>query len=96
MDKIIVFPSKYVQGANSLDSIGEYVKPLGQKALVIADDFVTGLVSKQVTASFAESKGEFVLEKFNGECCHPKIERLVVIAKANASEVIIGIGGGKH
>ena len=95
MDKIIVSPSKYVQGANSLDSIGEYVKPLGQKAFAIADDFVTGLVGEQVTASFAQAKGQLVLEKFNGECCHPEIERLVAIAKANGSEVIIGIGGGK-
>ena len=64
MDKIIVSPSKYVQGANSLDSIGEYVKPLGQKAFAIADDFVTGLVGKQVAASFAEAEGQLVLEKF--------------------------------
>ncbi|MFT6986486.1 MAG: glycerol dehydrogenase [Psychromonas sp.] len=95
MDKIIVSPSKYVQGANALNNIGEYVQPLGQKAFAIADDFVTGLVGEQVTASFAKAGGLLALEKFNGECCHPEIERLVAIAKANGSEVIIGIGGGK-
>tara|TARA_R110001583_G_scaffold22238_3_gene83579 strand:+ start:21469 stop:22551 length:1083 start_codon:yes stop_codon:yes gene_type:complete len=95
MDKIIVSPSKYVQGANSLNSIGEYVKPLGKKAFAIADDFVTALVGAQVKESFAKSEGELVLENFNGECCHPEIERLVALAKANTSEVIIGIGGGK-
>ena len=95
MDKIIISPSKYVQGENSLNSIGEYVKPLGQKALVIADDFVTGLVGEQVTASFAQAEGQLVLEKFNGECSRPEIDRLIEIATANESEVIIGIGGGK-
>lgn len=95
MDKIIIAPSKYVQGANALASIGQYVKPLGQKALAIADDFVTGLVGTQVTASFAEAEGQLLLEQFNGECSHPEIDRLLEIAKANASEVIIGIGGGK-
>lgn len=95
MDKIIISPSKYVQGANALASIGQYVKPLGQKALAIADDFVTGLVGTQVTASFAEAEGQLLLEKFNGECSRAEIDRLLEIAKANASEVIIGIGGGK-
>ncbi|HEY5715272.1 MAG TPA: iron-containing alcohol dehydrogenase, partial [Psychromonas sp.] len=95
MDKIIISPSKYVQGENAINNIGEYVKPLGQKALVIADDFVTGLVGAQVTESFAQAEGQLVLEKFNGECSRPEIERLIAIAEANESQVIIGIGGGK-
>lgn len=95
MDKIIVSPSKYVQGANALNSIGQYVKPLGQQALAIADDFVSGLVGKQVTASFAEADAQLVMEKFNGECSREEIERLVGVAKNHESQVIIGIGGGK-
>ena len=95
MDKIIISPSKYVQGENALNCIGQYVKPLGQKALVIADDFVTGLVGTQVTASFAEAEGQLVLEKFNGECSRQEIDRLIELAKTNKSEVIIGIGVGK-
>ena len=79
MDKIIISPSKYVQGANALDNIGQYVKPLGLKALAIADDFVTGLVGEQVTQSFADAEGGVVLEKFNGECCRPEIERLIAL-----------------
>jgi len=95
MDKIIISPSKYVQGANALDNIGKYVKPLGKKALAIADDFVTGLVDEQVTQSFANAEGELVLEKFNGECSRVEIDRLIILAEQNESEVIIGIGGGK-
>ncbi len=95
MDKIIITPSKYVQGANALNAIGQYVKPLGNKALAIADDFVTSLVGAQVTESFTTAGGELVLEKFNGECSRTEIDRLIDIAKINNSEVIIGIGGGK-
>lgn len=95
MDKIIISPSKYIQGENSLNNIGEYVKPLGQKSFVIADDFVTGLVDTQVTASFAQAEAQLILEKFNGECSRLEIDRLIELAKTNESEVIIGIGGGK-
>lgn len=95
MDKIIISPSKYVQGENALNNIGQYVKPLGKKALAIADDFVTGLVGEQVTLSFAEADVQLALEKFNGECSRQEIERLIVLATSNESEVIVGIGGGK-
>ena len=95
MDKIIISPSKYVQGENALNSIGEYVKPLGQKSLAIADDFVTGLVGEQVAESFATADSQLVLEKFNGECSRQEIERLIALAESNQSDVIIGIGGGK-
>ncbi|WP_108652262.1 glycerol dehydrogenase [Dongshaea marina] len=95
MDKIIISPSKYVQGENTLNSIGEYVSPLGKKALAIADDFVTGLVGDQVATSFALAQGELTLETFNGECCRQEIDRLIELAKSIESEVIIGIGGGK-
>ena len=95
MDKIIIAPSKYVQGANALDNIGKYVKPLGEKALAIADEFVKGLVSSQVVDSFFSAQCELSLQTFNGECSRPEIERLIEIAKNYDSEVIIGIGGGK-
>jgi glycerol dehydrogenase len=95
MDKIIISPSKYVQGANAIENIGEYVQPLGKNALAIADDFVTGLVGKKIAESFTKTDGQVALEKFNGECSRPEIERLIEIAKSNKSDVIIGIGGGK-
>ncbi|MTI15711.1 glycerol dehydrogenase [Rhodobacteraceae bacterium RKSG542] len=95
MDKILISPSKYVQGANTITKIGEYVKPLGIKPLAIADDFVTSLVGEAVTESFAAVDAPVKLEKFNGECSRVEIDRMIEIAKANGHDVIIGIGGGK-
>ena len=43
MDKIIISPSKYVQGEQVLTSIAHYVKTSGERPLVIADEFVTNL-----------------------------------------------------
>ncbi len=95
MDKIIISPSKYVQGANVLKSIGEYVKPLGTNVLAIADGFVTGLVGATVTQSCLESEVELQMAEFVGECSRPEIERLMDIASAQNAQVIVGIGGGK-
>jgi len=95
MDKIIISPGKYVQGANVLSSIGEYVKPLGTNVLAIADSFVTELVGSTVSQSCVEADVELKMAEFVGECSRPEIERLMEITKAQGAEVIVGIGGGK-
>ncbi|WP_068088054.1 glycerol dehydrogenase [Polycladidibacter stylochi] len=95
MDKIIISPSKYVQGEGTITKIGEYVKPFGDKAVAIADEFVTSLVGETVQSSFAAVETPVQLEKFNGECSRPEIERLLEIVRAAKANVIVGIGGGK-
>lgn len=93
MHKIIISPSKYVQGSNTIASIGEYTRNLGNRVLVIADDFVLGLVKNKVEESY---KGfELIIEEFNKECCKEEIERLRKVVTENNIEVIVGIGGGK-
>lgn len=95
MDKIIISPSKYIQGANVLETIGEYVKPLGTKVLAIADGFVTELVGATVSKSCEASDVDLSMAEFVGECSRPEIERLMEIANEKGADVIVGIGGGK-
>lgn len=93
MDNIIISPSKYVQGENSLGSIASYVAPYGNNPMVIADEFVSGLVGETVSQSFIKADMPFSMELFQGECSKEEIKRLEM--KSANSDVIIGIGGGK-
>jgi glycerol dehydrogenase len=95
MDKIIISPSKYVQGKQVLGSIAGYVKALGQNPLAIADNFVTGLVGATVKESFEKEAMPLAMDMFNGECSRQEIDRIIEIASIQKSDVIIGIGGGK-
>ncbi|MBW7983130.1 glycerol dehydrogenase [Enterobacillus tribolii] len=95
MLKVIQAPSKYIQGAGALRSVGQYAALLGQNCLVIADDFVMKLTSDTVGASLAEHgvKGHFSL--FGGECCRKEIDRLGAEVGKHGCQCVIGIGGGK-
>ncbi|MFA0084645.1 glycerol dehydrogenase [Vibrio sp. 10N.261.51.F12] len=95
MDKIIISPSKYVQGENVLGSIATYVKALGANPLAIADEFVTGLVGDTVKDSFINEDMPLAMDIFNGECSRLEIDRLTDICATQKNDVIIGIGGGK-
>src|SRR5690606_41668644 len=73
----------------------KYIGPLCEKLLLIADDFVQKLTRPDIEKSFAESKKAYHCEKFNGECSKDEINRLNDVVKANNSDVVVVVGGGK-
>ncbi|MGF1751059.1 glycerol dehydrogenase [Vibrio cionasavignyae] len=95
MDKIIISPSKYIQGEGALDNIGKYISVFGSNPLAIADDFVLGLVRERVDTSCSVESVSVNFEQFVGECSRQEIDRLIEVCKSNGNDVVVGIGGGK-
>jgi glycerol dehydrogenase len=89
-----IFPSRYVQGADALDELGKELARMGQKALLIEDPFVSEFLHARLKKSL-EGQINWNAECFGSECCDEEIERLIQVAKAHSSDVIVGIGGGK-
>lgn len=48
MDRIIQSPGKYIQGADVINRLGEYLKPLAERWLVVGDKFVLGFAQATV------------------------------------------------
>ncbi|MCX3068393.1 glycerol dehydrogenase [Cetobacterium somerae] len=92
MENIILSPSKYIQGANSLSNIAKYAK---KNAFIIADNFVMSITEDIIKESFKKENLTATFELFNGECSKNEINRLKEILKEKKSEIIIGVGGGK-
>lgn len=95
MLKVIQSPSKYIQGANALQSIGQYAKMLAKNYFVIADDFVMKLAGDTVGSSLKQHDVEGHFALFGGECSHKEINRLIEELKKHGCKGVIGIGGGK-
>lgn len=95
MKKIMISPSKYVQGENELGNLGEYVKAFGSSALLISSKDDQGRVQDLLDA--AQKKADFKLESggFNLECSWAEVNRLKAVAESKGCDVIIGLGGGK-
>lgn len=93
LPRVIISPSRYVQGAGALKSLHEHLRNLGSNALVIADPFVVEHMNEQFEASLQGVS--HVTEKFVGECSKPEIKRLQEKAKSADADLIVGIGGGK-
>ncbi len=95
MKTILIAPRKYVQGRRVLSELGDYLKILGKKALVVWDDVVKGLVGQTVLESIQAAGLEMVDVVFSGEVTQAERERIGEIAKAEGVDISIGVGGGK-
>lgn len=95
MAKILISPSKYLQGAGEMKKIGEYAEKAGKKALILISAGGQKRFGSMVEESFAASKCDMIFENFNGECSKKEIDRLVALMEKEACDLVIGIGGGK-
>lgn len=95
MLKVIQSPAKYLQGPEASALFGQYAKNLAESFFVIADDFVMKLAGEKVLNGLHEHNIASHAERFNGECSHVEIKRLMAILEQKGCRGVIGIGGGK-
>ena len=95
MDRIIQSPGKYIQGAGAIKRLGEYLKPLAERWLIIGDKFVLGFAEEQLRTSLGGTGLVAEIAPFGGECSQNEINRLRDIASSAQCHAVLGIGGGK-
>lgn len=92
--RTIISPSRYVQGRGALAQLGEYLTPLGGTPLLVADDFVQGVVTHDVEASLSAAGLTVVWDTFGGVPTAAEVDRLVGVIREKGIDVVVGIGGG--
>jgi len=90
----MIFPGRYVQGYDAIQTLGKEASRFGRKALLILDPYVADHLFPTFKESLA-SAIEYHLERFTGEASDEEVERLSAIVKQSKDEVVIGVGGGK-
>jgi glycerol dehydrogenase len=95
MPQIFISPGKYVQGPNVTREIGQYVAPLGKKALILGGQRGIEAVKSSITQSFDLHSIRCHIELFKGESSENEIGRMCQIGRDKAIDVVIGAGGGK-
>ena len=91
MSRIFLAPSKYVQGPDSISSIGEYVLELGNKPMILSGKTAWSECNENVSKSLDAKGISFHMEFFGGECCEDEIKRLSDICKTAQLDILIAI-----
>jgi len=95
MDHIIQSPGKYIQGADVITRLGDYLKPLSERWLIVGDKFVLGFAEETLRQSLTDAGLALEIAPFGGECSQNEIDRLRSVAEKARCGAILGIGGGK-
>ncbi|MEG0377695.1 MAG: glycerol dehydrogenase [Eubacterium sp.] len=95
MAKILISPSKYIQGPGELDNLATYVSALGKNALCLITDSGLKRNKTALDESFDNSDVSVIYDAFNRECCQSEISRIMDVCKENNIDIVIGVGGGK-
>jgi glycerol dehydrogenase len=85
-------PAKYIQGMGLLESLGEYTTPFGSKVVALIDEFLYEDIRKRLDRAYGK---EYQAIRFTGQVSLENAERYLAKVKETASEVILGIGGGR-
>ncbi len=95
MKKVLIAPRKYIQGRGVLAELGDYLKLLGARPLVLWDAPVKQIVGDTVRRSLAGAGMELIDVEFTGEATSDERARVLQIAKQSGADISVGIGGGK-
>jgi glycerol dehydrogenase len=95
MKKTLIAPRRYVQGPDVLSELGDLLKPLGTKALLLWDGPLKGLVGDIVRQSLEKAEIAFVEVDFQGEATLAERSRVGNLAATEGCDISVAIGGGK-
>jgi glycerol dehydrogenase len=95
MKKILVAPRRYIQGPGVMAELGQAVKPLGGKTLVLWDKTVREIVSAPVLKSLSSESIEVEECAFPGEATQEQRRLVAEAAERFGAHSVIAFGGGK-
>lgn len=95
MKKVMISPSKYVQGEGELNNLGAYVNDFADKAMLVASKVDQERVQKFLDEAVKRNPFKIFYSEFREECTKKEIQRIKALAEEKGCGVFIGLGGGK-
>ena len=95
MRTTLICPRRYIQGPGALAELGEAIKPLGKKALILWDATLKEVVGDTVRQSLRETNIAWFEVDFQGEATLAERKRVGGLAYENGCEISVAVGGGK-
>lgn len=92
--RTVISPGRYVQGKGAIRQLGEFLKQLGSRPLIVADDLVWGLVGHDIEASLSAAGLPVSRETFHGIPSALEVDRLVKVIEQSNADIAVAVGGG--
>lgn len=88
-------PSRYVQGAGAIRWLGPAIADLGNRALVVSDAIVWGLLSKKIKKTLSAQNVEVMFLEFSGDLLEQTARQIAAQVHPQEDDVVLALGGGR-
>jgi len=92
--RIVIFPSRYIQGPGILRHYGDHLQQFGETCLIIAGKTALSQTKTDLMIALEEVRVEPVWGHFSGAASEDEVKRLVDLTENVQIEFLVGIGGG--
>lgn len=95
MIDIFLGPKQYIQREGLLNEAGNYLKPFGQRPMVLGDERVFSIIRPTLEDRLNAAGLSPSFVPFGEECSMAEISRLKGIVRKESLDFMVGTGGGK-
>ena len=92
--RVLVMPSRYVQGNGVIALLGGELARLCKRPLLIVDEFILSTYGEALEADLKANQLEFAVVGFSGLCTQEKSNGYAQKCRENGYDLVAGIGGG--
>jgi glycerol dehydrogenase len=96
--RVLVAPSRYVQGKGAMDFLGRYLSLVpSRRPLILVTDGGLRRFGKRIEESLSVEGIRRTVEIFRGECSTEEVERIAGVVRAlePPADCVVAVGGGK-
>ncbi|KAI0632528.1 glycerol dehydrogenase [Trametes polyzona] len=94
-ERLFQSPSKYIQGPYAIQNAAKYLGKLGKAPLLLCDNIVWEIAGKDLVKALEGANFKVYRAVFGGEASREEIDRLSALGRAESSDFVIALGGGK-
>lgn len=92
--RMVIFPSRYIQGPGILPQCGDHIQQLGDICLVVAGKTALSQTKTDLMIAFEDGGVEPIWGHFSGVASEDEVNQLTKLTEQEQPGFIVGIGGG--
>lgn len=92
---LMVAPAQVIRGSHALEQVGEAIRALGQRPLIVGGDRTLAVVQPVLQPVLKREKLKSAQASYGADCSEAGLAKLRQAVADHQADLIIGVGGGK-
>lgn len=95
LQRVMGTANAYIQQPGLLHDAAEHIGRYGRKLFVVTGQKSWESAGPRLSGSLERSGIEYTVHRYRGECSYEEVDRLAELLDPGATDLVVGVGGGK-